>query len=573
MSSGIKLLQLFERARITNGHSPKSFFQVLNGRETKTIPLSEFAENVVEYLGSTGSTAVSLENAQELARILVAGDGGVTAGEIGLRDIVRTLHKHKLLTTVPQLLAEHPNATLFLAKRADFQAYYSEWNSENGVPPLCLVEGALRLPGVDRKPADLQIIYKWLKQKKILVHVANARLLSVSRQIHLFDCPTGTKVVTQGDPGDAFYIVLSGQLEIDINGVVVSTIGAGTSFGEKALENNAPRAATVIAKAPCKLMVLMASEYQSLAATAQNKQKQELVEFLYLRCYAMRHISRAKIFYLTKNVVKQYPKKGQVIIRQGDAASAVYVVMTGTVNISRRVVPPNSQGTAQSIIEDTGVHRQAIQDVHITILEMHPGDIFGDDCLRSVAKGRNVHSYSATAASAGCSVIMINRKEVAEYFAAGRGDTLRSLLEVCRELHTPDDELWQDFLVQTKQQKLLKTLRESAYGESYRVRKLYAQQLVKNREKCEAAGGNVRGGAAAALHPSSRSLSTASLQRFEKLNKSMLAQIDYAQKAVKLTQNKLFKRSDTVIVPGRRASVLTQSKILPLSLTPSHVAV
>lgn len=66
------------------------------------------------------------------------------------------------------------------------------------------------------------------------------------------------KVITQGDEGDYFYIIESGEFDIYINpagsveagpegmGNKVGTIGPGGSFGELALMYNAPRAATVV---------------------------------------------------------------------------------------------------------------------------------------------------------------------------------------------------------------------------------------------------------------------------------------------------------------------------------------
>ena len=49
----------------------------------------------------------------------------------------------------------------------------------------------------------------------------------------------------------------------------VGSMGSGMSFGEKALENNMPRAATVTTTTPAKLLILRASEYKNLVASAQ----------------------------------------------------------------------------------------------------------------------------------------------------------------------------------------------------------------------------------------------------------------------------------------------------------------
>ena len=56
-------------------------------------------------------------------------------------------------------------------------------------------------------------------------------------------CPANTAVICQGEPGDAFYVVFEGELDILVDAMVVNSVAPGGSFGEKALENDAPRSA------------------------------------------------------------------------------------------------------------------------------------------------------------------------------------------------------------------------------------------------------------------------------------------------------------------------------------------
>ncbi|CAO3616396.1 unnamed protein product [Cunninghamella echinulata] len=63
-------------------------------------------------------------------------------------------------------------------------------------------------------------------------------------------------VIQQGDVGDYFYIVESGQLDCYIHHEKVTEYQAGGSFGELALMYNSPRAATIIATSPCVLWAL-----------------------------------------------------------------------------------------------------------------------------------------------------------------------------------------------------------------------------------------------------------------------------------------------------------------------------
>jgi serine/threonine-protein kinase len=63
--------------------------------------------------------------------------------------------------------------------------------------------------------------------------------------------PKGTVIIREGEPGNAAYIIVSGQCEVrkTINGVasVLKTLGAGDVFGEMAVLTESARTATVVA--------------------------------------------------------------------------------------------------------------------------------------------------------------------------------------------------------------------------------------------------------------------------------------------------------------------------------------
>ncbi|HTS86576.1 MAG TPA: cyclic nucleotide-binding domain-containing protein [Usitatibacter sp.] len=58
----------------------------------------------------------------------------------------------------------------------------------------------------------------------------------------------GEKIFSEYEMGAEMYVIISGEVELSINGEVIETLGAAEPFGEMALIDQAPRTATATAK-------------------------------------------------------------------------------------------------------------------------------------------------------------------------------------------------------------------------------------------------------------------------------------------------------------------------------------
>jgi CRP-like cAMP-binding protein len=80
--------------------------------------------------------------------------------------------------------------------------------------------------------------------------------------------PAGATVIREGDIGDAFYAVGSGQLDVLQDGVQVNTLGPRDHFGEIALLADVPRTATVQATTAARVFRLDRAAFDALLAHA-----------------------------------------------------------------------------------------------------------------------------------------------------------------------------------------------------------------------------------------------------------------------------------------------------------------
>jgi CRP-like cAMP-binding protein len=79
--------------------------------------------------------------------------------------------------------------------------------------------------------------------------------------------PERAAIVQQGDPGDRFYILLEGSVDVERDGACVATLGPGDFFGETALLLEAPRNATIRVREHALTWSITRAAFQRMVGT------------------------------------------------------------------------------------------------------------------------------------------------------------------------------------------------------------------------------------------------------------------------------------------------------------------
>ena len=83
----------------------------------------------------------------------------------------------------------------------------------------------------------------------------------LARGLESVDVPAGQVVFHQGDVGDHYFVIESGEAEVIGDGQVVATLGPGLGFGEIALLRRTRRTATVRATSALRLKALRSDRF------------------------------------------------------------------------------------------------------------------------------------------------------------------------------------------------------------------------------------------------------------------------------------------------------------------------
>jgi CRP/FNR family transcriptional regulator, cyclic AMP receptor protein len=74
----------------------------------------------------------------------------------------------------------------------------------------------------------------------------------------------GSTLVKQGDIGDSFYVVLTGQAKVVSSGRTVNRLLPGDHFGEISLLDGGPRTASVVAETEMTLVIIMQKDFLNM---------------------------------------------------------------------------------------------------------------------------------------------------------------------------------------------------------------------------------------------------------------------------------------------------------------------
>lgn len=153
----------------------------------------------------------------------------------------------------------------------------------------------LKVPGQSGDPSAVDVISKIdvLRQIPLFRHLNYKELVKLLNETEVRDLATDATVFSENEPGDAFYVILSGAVDVSQDDQRLTRLEAGVHFGEMALVDQAPRSATVRCVAPTRLLGLSRDAFYRLIRVEPVLGSKLLWSFVQSLSYRLRETNRA----------------------------------------------------------------------------------------------------------------------------------------------------------------------------------------------------------------------------------------------------------------------------------------
>ena len=142
--------------------------------------------------------------------------------------------------------------------------------------PVLAVIFRPRLRAIDEASTVPQRELELLASVPFFEPLAPTTLEKLAMRVRPLAVTAGTEVVREGESGEVFYLIESGQVNVIHGGKLVATLGAGQYFGEIALLHDVPRVATCVARSDAELYELERQVFVS--AVSGNEQSHATIE-------------------------------------------------------------------------------------------------------------------------------------------------------------------------------------------------------------------------------------------------------------------------------------------------------
>ncbi|PAA48819.1 hypothetical protein BOX15_Mlig001517g6 [Macrostomum lignano] len=218
----------------------------------------------------------------------------------------------------------------------------------------------------------------------------------------------GEVVIKQGDVGDAFFVIRSGKYDCTVmkggKSTRIRTYEGSGYFGDLALVNHAPRAASITALTDGELWVLNATRYVWLKKNQAVRNAECFERVIRQIPLFSNNLTDSHVNSLIDAIEVLTMHKGDVICRQGEPGDAMYFILDGSVSVlvggkQVRTMGANEFFGERALVLDEGraATCSALSDVKLAKLPKESFEMLIPDSVVASMREYVAKAYAKTA--------------------------------------------------------------------------------------------------------------------------------------------------------------------------------
>jgi CRP-like cAMP-binding protein len=102
-----------------------------------------------------------------------------------------------------------------------------------------------------------------LKQIPIFSRCTKAELESLAQNTDEVDLEAGRTLIVQGRPNHTFFVILKGEVDVEVHGQPTDHLGPRQVFGEISMLDGGPATATVLTSTPVEALVMSRTQFHN----------------------------------------------------------------------------------------------------------------------------------------------------------------------------------------------------------------------------------------------------------------------------------------------------------------------
>nr|KAJ3422491.1 Cation transport regulator-like protein 2 [Polyrhizophydium stewartii] len=193
--------------------------------------------------------------------------------------------------------------------------------------------------GFERTPDDIKILFRAMRGIKAFKDLSDFILGQLCGVLKYQEYEPNRAVFRQGDQGTAWYIILSGACTVQISktgriedSIAVATLNAGSGFGDLALVNDKPRAATILTAAYCELVSVEKADYNRIIKFIHEKEMKEKTYFL-RKIPMFSEWPTTQLRQIAQIIIWRKFAPGAALQTQGQKLTDFQIIKTGTCHL------------------------------------------------------------------------------------------------------------------------------------------------------------------------------------------------------------------------------------------------